>query len=347
MTINFSNHVMEAMGFRDLGANETVVASFSSVTIYEARGITVPEGNTERLIARVAGAEYRLAVSSSVNDGCRALVQDDFADVEEDWRKEVKSRGPFVLINVGPTDEHHCVSGKMKNEADGSITTYNCFPQARDELAKLEQRILPPVVAAVTCVMNEPGHFVALRRLDRASTGRTANGTQVRDIRMELRAEGYTSYALPKLTLTEKLRNATTLAPTLNPRSARFFSLGLAEEDQLKRFIYFFLALEVETHAVFSRIDHQAKTVNLIANTGQLTESATGLVKNQVESLKNLFDRFVWCAICVWTDLNDSDISEFKALKEARDAIAHGRATDPPAGFARTAELLAQKLINR
>jgi len=62
-------------------------------------------------------------------------------------------------------------------------------------------------------------------------------------------------------------------------------------------------------------------------------------------STDNLFDRFVQCATCAWPLLVDDDIKLFKALKNARDAIAHGSASEPPVGFARQAELLAHKVL--
>lgn len=51
------------------------------------------------------------------------------------------------------------------------------------------------------------------------------------------------------------LQDTVLSAPRINIKAARFFSLGMAEDD-LKKFLYFFLALEVETHAVFGRIIH-------------------------------------------------------------------------------------------
>jgi hypothetical protein len=148
-------------------------------------------------------------------------------------------------------------------------------------------------------------------------------------------------------TLSEKLLSATGNAAKLNPRAARFFALGMEEADQLKRFLNFFLALEIETHAVFGRIDHRAQAAQLLSGTSSPSSSTIGLIGLQVESLKSLVDRFVWCASCVWTDLAEADIALFKDLKSARDEIAHGRASETPPGFARSAEILAQKILWR
>ena len=102
---------------------------------------------------------------------------------------------------------------------------------------------------------------------------------------MEIRAEMYTSYNLANPQLAEKLNLAKSLTTTLNPKASRFFALGLAEEDQLKRFLYFFLALEVETHATFGRIDHAANLARLLNDKTARTQSTTKLLSAQVDNL--------------------------------------------------------------
>ena len=308
MTSMLSNETIQAMGFREFSESEAISASFSSLTVYVARGIHLADGVTEVSGGKVAGVGYRLAVSASLNNACTALVADVFTDTEEDWKKEKKCQGPFVLVQLGPTQEYKCASGKIKIEEDGSTTTYDCFPSVRTELAQLELSALAPIVSGLTCVLNEAGRYVALRKIDRVSVGCTPAGVVVHDIRINVRGELYTSYKLASSQLAERLGLAKNLTSKLNPKASRFFALGLAEEDQLKKFLYFFLALEIETHAVFGQIDHAAaldKFVNGITAYGQ---STVKLLQTKVDSLKNLYDRFVWCANCVWPHLNETDL---------------------------------------
>lgn len=336
---------MKAMGFRPFAEGEEIAATFSSVTVFEARGVTL-EGDIPEVSSGIAaGVAYRLAVSTSLNRGCIALLDDAFTDNEEDWKNENKCQGPFVLVQIGPTSEHRCSSGQLKTEKDGSTTTYDSFPSARAELAQLESHALPPIISALTCVLNEDARYVALRKISRASAGRTPRGALVHDLRMEMHAELYTSYKIDSSRLSEKLSLATSLASTLNPKASRFFALGLAEEYQLKRFLYFFLALEVETHAVFGRIDHAAALTKLLDSAASHGRSTSTLLQKQLDNLKNLHDRFVWCAACAWPKLTEADIDQFKELKGTRDDIAHGSASEPPPGFARLAELLAHKVL--
>jgi hypothetical protein len=346
-TIKFSNYAIEAMGFKEPVASGTLDASFISVTVYEARGIHLANDVTEAVRSKAAGTEYRIAVSGSVNAACRALTGDDFEESEDVWRKTIQSQGPFALVAVGPTEYFSCGEGLMMRMPDGVLVTYDCFPQAREALKALEQRVLPQVVAALTCALNEPDQFFALRKLAKVTVGRCPDRTTIRDIRIDGMFNGYASYALPQAILAKKLQEVANGAYKLNPKAAGFFTLGVGERDQLKKFLYFFLALEIETHAVFGRINHQNKMQVTVVENSPARLATMHLLHKQVAALANLFDRFVWCATCTWTNLTDSDINLFKSLKDARDSIAHGRTSEPPAGYALSAQLLACKVLWR
>jgi len=347
MTATLSTYALEAMGFRDPIEKGSIAASFISVTVYEARGITLPEGFAETRQAVVAGTNYRVALAKSVNAGSQCLIGDDFVESESDWLTEFKAAGPFVLIAVGPTAFVDCEAGRMMQMPDGSITTYDSFPSLRQTLKSLEDRVLPPVVATLTLALNEPDRYVALRKVARASAGRTPEGITVHDIRLDVRAELTVSRALGQARAIEVLDATVQRAPNLHQRAAQYFALGTAEDDQLKKFLYFFLSLEVETHAVFGRIDHARKLRSQVLRDGTSAPrpSTADLITRDITNWDNLFDRFAWCATCAWPGLVDDDIELFKQLKKARDAIAHGRASEPPVGFARQAELLAHKVL--
>ena len=215
-----------------------------SVTVYEARGITLPEGFAEARQAGVAGTNYRIALSKSVNAGSQSLIGDNFAESEPEWLQQVKAAGPFVLIAVGPTDFIECEAGRMMRMPDGSITTYDSFPSVREILKLLEDRVLPPVVATLTLALNEPERYVSLRELARASVGRTSDGTTVHNICLEVHMEATVSRAIDETRSIEILEESVERAPKLHQRAAKYFALGTAENDQLKKFLYFFLSLE-------------------------------------------------------------------------------------------------------
>ena len=336
---------MRAMGFRPFAVGETITAAFTSISVYEARGISLQSEVPQIESGSVMGGSYTLGLGSKLNEACFALAGDVYVGDESAWMKEVRASGPFLLIQVGPTIMHTITSGQIKAETDGSVTTYESFTAAALELAEIEATVLPRLVTSLTCSLVAPEHYLELRKLDRSSLGRMTTGQALRDTRILASASGYSSrQILPELAAAS-LRATTMLAPRLSSKAARFFSLGTTEEDELKKFLYFFLALEVETHAVFSQIDHpQAISMMLDPNSKPLPATIS-LLQRQADQLRNLFDRFVWNAACAWGTISEADVQQFKELKAIRDNIAHGTISGPPSGTAVLAQRLTRKVL--
>lgn len=336
---------MRKMGFRPFAPGESITAAFVSISVYEARGITLQPGVVEVTSGTVAGVAYRLAVGAGLNDTCEALADDSYIEDEEGWKKDKECSGPFALFQLGPTQAYTVTAGHIKTEQDGSTTTFDSFPGLRADLAALEAAGLPPLLTSLNCLLGDPDRSLELRKIDRTSVGRAPGGSVVRDIRIHLTGKGTVSVGLAATTLTADVQAVAILAPKLNSKAARFFALGLAEKDELKSFLYFFLAIEVQTHAAFGRIDHVKAVQSLAASVAPPVPSLAALLKRQTDQLRNLFDRFVWCAAFGWVGVSDADVAQFKNLKTARDDIAHGSASEPPAGYAGQAQQLARKIL--
>src|SRR5260370_364328 len=86
-----------------------------------------------------------------------------------------------------------------------------------------------------------------------------------------------------------------------------------------RRAHYCFLAVKIETHATFKRIDHATTVSSLINAPDRVAVSSQDFFDCQRERWVNLHDRFVWCVLCVWTHLSDADVEEFRRLKKCRD----------------------------
>ena len=70
----------------------------------------------------------------------------------------------------------------------------------------------------------------------------------IKDVRYEMSTSAFQIRPLLAQQAIQILDASVKGATTLHERAAKFFALGTAENDQLKRFLYFFLSLEVETH---------------------------------------------------------------------------------------------------
>jgi hypothetical protein len=345
MTVTLSTELMRAMGFHPIEMGESVTAAFTSVCVYEARGIALQAGTTEIISGAIAGVNYRIATGKGLNETCVALANDVYVEGEDDWKQEKGCSGPFVLIQLGPTQQYTITTGQIRTEEDESKTTFESFPDLRNELAALEAAALPQLVTALTCLLGGPDRHLELRKIDRTSAGRTDTGAVIHDIYFHFSGTAIVSQGLAATQLAAGLHAAAALAPQLNAKAAQFFALGLGEDDELKRFLYFFLALEVQTHAVFGRVDNATALQNMIDPTLPPRPSAVALLHRQVDQLRNLFDRFVWCAVCAWSHIDDTDVEQFKKLKTARDNIAHGSISEPPSGYGNLAQQLAKKVL--
>jgi hypothetical protein len=343
MTITVSEHLLQAWGLQPLSSGHRLTAVFHSLHIYEVRGFTLEAPSLEPISGSVAGFAYTLSVGSSVNAICRRIVQEDYADSEEEWQKEHKCTPPYLIIHLGPTAEHESI-GRHTKEEGRTIVTYDSFPCARAELTTVEDNVLPSLLSALACSFSSNDQSIRFVPTDHAFFGITPDSRTVLDFRLLVSASGYVSSKLEPTQIERRLAAGVNLAKTMKPKVARFFHLALDEDDPLKKFLYFFLAIEIETHATFKSIDHAANLSVLINAPDRVAMSTQDFFDGQRERRDNLRDRFVWCALCVWTHLCDADVVEFSRLKKFRDDIAHGSIATPPHSAVAGAEKLAAKL---
>lgn len=345
MAVTFSDEVMNAMGFRLFAAGEAVRARFIHLTVLAVEGITV--ASTEMVKVTVKGHVCKLAIAPRINAACQALLSDDYAADEQEWEKTHKCSGPYALIAVGPTEEFEANAGRIKDEADGSVTTYDCFPTAKGVLREVASEVLPELLTSITCNFFTPGRHFRVRSVDVATCGTTPQGRTVHDLRVTMSALAFASIAATPESVQASLVGVVSQVPKLNVKVARFFKLAMFEEDDLKRFLYFFLALEVKTHATFAAVDHSVGIGLLVPTASPAGHSVSSLLQRHTDHMKNLRDRFIWCALCAWTSITDDDITEFKRLKDIRDAIAHGSIDTPPSAEVVALQALTVKVLQQ
>jgi hypothetical protein len=346
MTTSITKYALEKMGFQCWPPDQPLAAKFYSLHVYEIRGFTLEAPSLEPISGSVAGVAYRLSVGSSVNAVCRQIVQDDYVDSEEQWEKEHKCTPPYLVVYFGPTAVHEFVGSHAKEEKK-TISTYEGFPDARAELKAFGEKVLPPLLSALALSFSSNDAPVCFLPTHSTVFGITSDGRTVSDFTISFSGSGYVSSKLDHTQIEGKIAAAVNIASAMNPKVARFFQLALDENDQLKKFLFFFLAIEIETNSTFDKIDHAARLSMLIAASDRVPVSTKELFDRSNGQWTTLRDHFVWCVICVWTHLSDADVKNFGELKKVRDGIAHGRITTPPRSDVATVEKLAEKLLLR
>ena len=155
------------------------------------KGVTV--GSTETAALTIKGHACKLAIAPKVNEASQALLSDDYAANEPQWQEEHKCSGPYALIAFGPTDEYTADTGQISQEADGSITTYDCFPIAKALLLGVGTEVLPELLTALTCNFFTPGRHFRVRPVDSVTYGITPEGITVHELRITVSAQAFAS----------------------------------------------------------------------------------------------------------------------------------------------------------
>jgi hypothetical protein len=340
--MQLTTSAIEAMGFRRINAGEEIVAAFHSLNVFEIQGFTVSKDSCFTTSGIVSGFDYELGVGSSVNDISMALLADDFTENETAWAEEHQCRPPYALLHCGPTSEQSSGPGYVKQNGS-TIMTYDSFGPVKDQLRSIEAKVLPAVQTSLACEFTFAPHKVRFNSIDRNVFGLTSDKVVVHDIRLGGSATAYTASALPPADIQEAMERVGHLAAIVNPKVARFFKLALEDKDSLKRFLYFFLAIEIETHKRFASIDIVKSCASLLNVPERIRASAVVLLEN-TSGKWNLADRFTWCVVNAWHHMSDADVSDFRRLKKVRDGIAHGVISVPPADSVVAVEALAGKL---
>lgn len=331
------------MGFTRIPVDGALSAAFHALHVFSVQGFTVSGGQVVVKSGRAAGVEYTVGCGASLNAVCHALLGQQFTEDEVGWAQTRGANSPYLVVHLGPTVIHTATQGFVRNEA-GDIISYDTFGQAREELHRLEERALPPIEMALSVAFAGVTPPVRILPSDVARFGLTAEGVTVHDFRFTGSATLYTSRPLELVRIEAHLNAVTHLSARVNKRVAAFFRLGRRDDDELKRFLYFFLAMEVETHRVFKTVSRKDHLRNVATYDVRVGAAAEQLLERKAENWVNLADLFVWCVASVWKHLGEEDVREFQRLKKIRDDIAHGNIAKPPTGSAGAAEALATRL---
>jgi hypothetical protein len=271
------------------------------------------------------------------------LLSGNLVDDEESWAKEQKCNPPYAVVHFGPTSLHAATEGYRK-VVDESIHTYEAFAHANEELREFESKALPSIEMALACAFGAGRHPVSCLPVERVVYGLTPDKVTLHDISFVFCGTAYGSTPICVDELTARITELARLADTLEPRVAEFFHLGLRDEDVLKRFLYFFLAVEIAVHKSFRRVTRAQHLANAATLDTRTAKAVAFLLEKRDENWTNLVDRFVWCVVSVWTHLTEHDIDEFKRLKKVRDGIAHGDVATPDHASVSAIEKLAMRV---
>lgn len=342
MTISPSSGLLESMGFHLLSEPDSISARFHCLHVYKIQGFTLDGVTLHPQSGVIDNRSFQLAVGTSVNAICRLLVNDDLVENEQEWQTQAKCIPPYLVVHFGPSEDH--VFAGTRGDVDGPIIqTYDGFRVARTEMDAWGAAVLPSLLTGFVSGFSAQVQRVKISTIHRVFYGLTNDGRTLSDTRLTGSGHAYGSIHLDSEQISTNLAEAINIAGRIKRKVARFFHLAMQEDDPLKRFLFYFLAVEIQTHETFKSMGLPRDSL-LGSPPERATASAQFLVEPPRESWKSVQDRFIWCVLSEWHHLTDADVEVFRRLKGVRDKIAHGSLSEPPAEAVIDVEKLAARL---
>ncbi len=345
-----TNYGLEMMGFVPIPESMTIEARFMSVNIYEARGINLVKSKNPLKPTIITSEATKIEnltfiFGTSLNKCCKALIGDNFTDDEAKWRADTKSNPPYLVVITKLPDIAVCGKGYWKNE-DEAVITHDCFSSTKQLLEKEEAKKTSVLITSLTVSLSSSEQVVKFVPICRDVLAETNLGKFLRDYQIVFNADIRTSRGLTIRQLSKKTTAALEKYNEFHPKVGYFFDLAIREKDKLKAFIYFFLVIEIFTHHTFQHLDHEVIVAKLHLIPERVKGSATDFLLERQKESKNLLQRFVFCAMAKWDEINDNDIATFKLVKKTRDRIYHGEEVSEKALPIQQTQSLALKLLH-
>lgn len=337
---------IEMMGFTEYPESDSLEVHFGIIRVYSLQGVNFKPDSTSSYSEIVGfGENCTVAISHSINKACQLLTGDDFIDEdEEEWIKKKKITSPFVLIYFKEFQARTLNSGHRK-EHDGNIYTYDAFPDGKLDIQKWEKESLPSIVTALTVHFSTSERPVALLPVERTVFGTTDTGATLFDIKLTGSATLVVSSGKTAEEINESLANSSNLFNKLTYKSSRHIYSALNESDRLKQFISYFMFIERYAHSQFKLLNYDNDAHTVFNLPERVSESAKLFFESRFEDSKNLAQRFHWCAILAWQQLNDQDVKDFLDIKKIRDKLTHGEDVEESELPVEKIKTLALKLL--
>lgn len=240
-----STGALMGMGFDKFGEDYSIEATFHSLSVYQIRGIVAESEflrQSDQL--RKITTDVSLSIGSSINNICNTLTGEDWVENEQEWKKEKNANPPYLMVLTNLPASAKCESGFIKQE-ESKLITYGCFAEEKVKLSKFEKEKAFPIITALSAVLSKDDHIVTFHPIEKIVYGLTADNKQLYDILMTCHAEGYTSKVFQMSEITDGIESAFQVGEKLHYKVGYFFDLATKEQDYLKKFLYYFLVLEV------------------------------------------------------------------------------------------------------
>ncbi|HIE06595.1 MAG TPA: hypothetical protein EYP64_00970 [Desulfarculaceae bacterium] len=345
MTLTLSKHAIEAMGYIEFPETDVTEVHFGVLKAYCIRGMVFEQACEEKQSEVVSLSERcTIAISQSINEASKLLTEDVFSDDEQKWLSDKKVSPPFLLIYFKESVSRE-LRGGYRQEKDGYIYTYDAFPEGKKEIKEWEEDALPGIVTALTVKLSTLEKQVELVPIERSIFGTTKDGITLFDLKVTGSASGYVSSPKSVDKINSSLESAKGLLPVLTKDVCRNFYAALNEPDRMKQFLGYFQFIERYTHSTYKSLNYNDDAKVAFNVPERVNEPATKFFERMFADSKNLSQRFHWCAIIAWQNIEENDVNYFIEVKKVRDRLSHGEHVEESELPVEKVKTLALKLL--
>ena len=229
-----TKYAIENMGFTEHPETDRLEISFGIIKAYSIRGISF-EKECDRKISRVAsfGTNCTAVISQSLDAASQLLTGDSFVDDGAQWLSEKKAYPPFLLVHFREHTQR-VLSGGYRQEIEGTIWTYDAFPEGKVEIRNWENDVELRIITALSVHFSTLERPVEIVPLERVIFGTTTDGKKVFDVKLSASIQGYVSSPISLDSIGYSLGQAEQLFNELTKDSSRHFYAALNEEDRFK-----------------------------------------------------------------------------------------------------------------
>jgi hypothetical protein len=330
------------LGYSLLDESERIEGIFFALHLYSVRGLTAP---SEAIVSSHMQDEggVGFGIGPDYSELASRITGLGLGEDKEQWNEVKRNRQPFLMLQIGPSKRYSALCGHYKRLEGQIIYEPKMFECAHREVKTKEEKLTSKALSAISCCIS-PTQDLYIDHLRTYHFGKTESG--------EVLVQCPQAYAIYESDIgmgSEQLQRALDKAishtASISSRSGYLLGLGITERDVVKRFLFFFLAIETEIDRVFKSMPPSAFAK---AFRSALDAPASDLVHEVVKGRNNndLRIKFLWCMMTVLPHLSCEDLSAFKELKKIRDGIAHGSFQSlPEQGDAEKAYRLATRIL--
>jgi len=330
------------IGYSLLDESESIEGIFFALHLYSVRGLTAP---SEAIISSHIQDEggVRFGIGPDCSELASLLTGLSLGEDNEQWKEVKSTKRPFLMLQIGPSKCYSALCGHYKRFDGQIIYEPKMFECAHREIKTKVEKLTSKALSAISCSIS-PSQDLYLDHLRTYHFGKTESGeVLVQCPQAYVAIESVIGMGSDQLQ--RALDKAISHTASISSRSGYLLGLGLTERDVVKRFLFFFLAIETEINRVFKSVPSSAFAEVFRS---PLDPPTSNLVHEVVTGRNNndLRVKFLWCMMTVLPHLSSEDLAAFKELKKIRDDIAHGSFQGlPEQGDAEKAYRLATHIL--